>query len=830
MKHTGRLPSVLLALCLALGVAAWSAQGARAEASGVDYVGEDGRTYNTVTDGIAGNDAPTPITGSEPGELPAGWYVVDGDVTRTGSRLIFNANNANDVYIILADGCTLTAPGIHCKGSLTIYGQAGGTGTIVSDCSGNFGVNVNKSLTIHGGAITAMSSSDYGICCGSFCMTGGRVTVQGDTGGINSDSGSGTAKIGFRTADDFLSLKTRDYTVLSGFTGVTIAGGQVMTDGTNVYTGTLTNEQIEQLDGKTLQLCEARIVDGDYYPTVQAALNAATGGQTVTLLRDVTTGAALTVGSDVNATLDLNGYTINRGLADKDSADNGSVITVSGTLTLTDSSQDKTGTITGGKTAYDGGGVYVDEYGTFRMSGGTISGNAANYGGGVYVHKTAAGFTMEGGTISDNTANIYGGGVYVQDGGTFRMSGGTISGNNADTAGGGVHVKYNGAFTMETGTISGNTAGEGGGVCVDRDSAFTMEGGTISGNTAGDGGGVYVETSGRFAMSGDAVISDNSASNGGGVYVYTNAAGFTMIGGTISGNTAQYGGGVYLDSFLGFEMTGGVITGNNADEDGGGVDCHYCSITVGGSADISGNVKGGEKGKNGVYTGGTASNARLETNSDGSVKPIIVKSPLTGGGAYIGVTMPPNFAAGVFTSGWKKYMSGKDPADFFKSDDARYVFMRNDGGEAELRLLTVTVKNGKADKTTAVEGATVKVTANEPETGKVFDKWTSGDGVTFADAYSAATTFTMPAKAVTVTATYHDYSLANGKVYAPKGAVLICAAYSGGRMTGMQSVTIGADCADKAPSSLGLTVPASGYQLMLVDGATYAPLCEAFRG
>ena len=49
-------------------------------------------------------------------------------------------------------------------------------------------------------------------------------------------------------------------------------------------------------------------------------------------------------------------------------------------------------------------------------------------------------------------------------------------------------------------------------------------------------------------------------------------------------------------------------------------------------------------------------------------------------------------------------------------------------------------------------------------------------------------------------------------------------------MTGMQSVTINADCANKAPSSLNLTVPASGYQLMLVDGVTYAPLCEAWGG
>ena len=166
-----------------------------------------------------------------------------------------------------------------------------------------------------------------------------------------------------------------------------------------------------------------------------------------------------------------------------------------------------------------------------------------------------------------------------------------------------------------------------------------------------------------------------------------------------------------------------------------------------------------------------------------------------------------------------------------------------DGGSATLTADTtlyaqwtanryaVTVNSGKADKTTAAQGETVKVTANAPATGKVFDRWTSSDGVTFADAYSAATTFTMPAQAVAVTAAYHDYSLANGKVYAPKGAVLICATYSGGRMTGMQSVTLAGDCANAdAATLLGAALPASGYQLMLVNASTYAPLCEAWEG
>jgi hypothetical protein len=57
---------------------------------------------------------------------------------------------------------------------------------------------------------------------------------------------------------------------------------------------------------------------------------------------------------------------------------------------------------------------------------------------------------------------------------------------------------------------------------------------------------------------------------------------------------------------------------------------------------------------------------------------------------------------------------------------------------------------------TYLEGATVNITANTPASGKVFDKWTSNDGVTFANASNSATSFVMPAKDVTVTATYKD--------------------------------------------------------------------------
>jgi hypothetical protein len=67
----------------------------------------------------------------------------------------------------------------------------------------------------------------------------------------------------------------------------------------------------------------------------------------------------------------------------------------------------------------------------------------------------------------------------------------------------------------------------------------------------------------------------------------------------------------------------------------------------------------------------------------------------------------------------------------------------------------VTVNNGTGDGEYR-PGDTVTITADAPANGKVFDKWTSNDGVTFADAAAMTTTFKMSSKAVAVTATYKD--------------------------------------------------------------------------
>ena len=113
---------------------------------------------------------------------------------------------------------------------------------------------------------------------------------------------------------------------------------------------------------------------------------------------------------------------------------------------------------------------------------------------------------------------------------------------------------------------------------------------------------------------------------------------------------------------------------------------------------------------------------------------------------------------------------GGSPATQGKSEGILYTCRRADCGETRFvrspaaTEYTVTVIKGTASVAAGTpitdkiaQNTVVTVTADAPETGKVFDKWVVLEGnVTLADATSATTTFTMPASAVKIEATYKD--------------------------------------------------------------------------
>ena len=113
---------------------------------------------------------------------------------------------------------------------------------------------------------------------------------------------------------------------------------------------------------------------------------------------------------------------------------------------------------------------------------------------------------------------------------------------------------------------------------------------------------------------------------------------------------------------------------------------------------------------------------------------------------------------------------GGSPATQGKSEGILYTCLRADCGETRFVKnptapgYTVTVIKGTAslaggapitDK--IAQDTLVTVTADTPETGKVFDKWVVLEGgVTPADATKATTTFTMPANDVTIEAEFAE--------------------------------------------------------------------------
>lgn len=286
-------------------------------------------------------------------------------------------------------------------------------------------------------------------------------------------------------------------------------------------------------------------------------------------------------------------------------------IVVSGTMTLTDSSEDHRGTLDVRGT--ENVGVLVTPGANFTMEGGTITNSTPDNNQGIGLAVLGAKASMTGGKItgekefgvwaavSNNNPSSFtmgdnaeisgcgagidndrsmGGGICIASNCTLTIDGGTIT-NCAANKGGGVYFGGN-TFTMSGGSITDCKAGNGGGVYIES-STFNLSGGTISGCESNGGGGVYLHNPDcTFTMS-SGRITACSASNGGGVYMESGSAStFTMEGGSITncmatGEGAGYGGGVLMSNGR-FTMKGGEISGCTANE--GSSICTYGSSTA----------------------------------------------------------------------------------------------------------------------------------------------------------------------------------------------------------------------------------------------------------
>lgn len=277
-------------------------------------------------------------------------------------------------------------------------------------------------------------------------------------------------------------------------------------------------------------------------------------------------------------------------------------IAVNANLTITDSSESKTGKID--VWGDDSTGIYVGPRGDLCMWGGTLtnssitipteSDEAPKYTTSMGIFILRGKVSMTSGSRIENESQA---GVMVR-GGTFSMAGGktVISGCGIQSAygryyyGGGVHVTSEkdengntvlGSFALSMDArIENCSAFQGGGVYLSGQSVFTINAGSITGCKANQGGGVYVASVGELAV-------EN------GQYKCITPA-FTMKGGSIENCTANNGGGVYVDAhdtdpdWIKFEMNAGSIKNCSAINGGGVTVGINGTFTMSGSAAITG--------------------------------------------------------------------------------------------------------------------------------------------------------------------------------------------------------------------------------------------------
>ena len=250
------------------------------------------------------------------------------------------------------------------------------------------------------------------------------------------------------------------------------ANGQTTTElGSTAQTGDNSQQGTESQEPATASVAE---VNGDKYPTLQAAIDAAKRNATVKLLADTCENVTI---STPYVTLDLNGHTLNGSTGERKPA-----LTVTARVTVKDSSADQTGTIKREDTAENsdvsshyvidiqGNGWLTFESGNVTNNSGTTSGKGASL---VRVGDDSVakypGLNIKGGTFTQNNFIV----IKVDRGDLF-LNGGTL--NSTDS----YAIENWKRATIKGGTVNGNVSAwtYGGG----SNSDLTISGGTVNGN------------------------------------------------------------------------------------------------------------------------------------------------------------------------------------------------------------------------------------------------------------------------------------------------------------------------------------------------------------
>ena len=426
-------------------------------------------------------------------------------------------------------------------------------------------------LNITGGTINVTDGVGVLMRGGEMTMTGGEINATGDDASRTGSVGDTNQKIGVsgvifdRDANYPYAASTSikidgDAKVNGAKEAVELINDNNVADAKSAFKlkgGTYSSDVSALLDENSV--AEERngvyVVTTYYaqvgeikYTTLQKAVDAASAGQTVTVITnvDMTSGKNITVNAGQDIVLDMNGHSIKGANADNKN------ILVRGKLTLKDSKENSTGKIYSEdpyKSGVDRALVYVDGNGEFVMESGhinTVLPNSVDNGQFAIGSFGSSKVTINGGTIEGGYSAITGYGD-PKDNTTITINGGTLI-CPMDYA---IYHPQPGKLTVNEGaTIYGGA----GAICM-KSGELEINGGTLTskgkGNTGnwGDGTGGLgnaalnfckpygdvkaIIKGGTITAEGDAVLIDAKPTAG-------KTVALAIEGGTYSSDVSKY--------------------------------------------------------------------------------------------------------------------------------------------------------------------------------------------------------------------------------------------------------------------------------------------------
>lgn len=480
-------------------------------------------------------------------------WIKDGDVTLTTStgatisatgaseviRVGDNTGETRNVSLIVdekvtissSDGDGIATYGSMTRESVTVAGTVSSTGIAITgkvDAANDYG---NTTITVsENGTVT--SSDNVAI----YHPQSGKLVVEGTVtgkGGIEMKGGDLTVYSGATTTikatatemahnakDDAPS--TSGYAIVivenANFTGV----GKVDIDGRATIDGPVasiidskhSSVPKPEFIGDVVMVAET---ESGQYAKLDHAVAAAAEGGIVTLLEDITTAAAISIGKKI--TVDFNQYTITG-----ESTDVMNVVNVSADATL------KNGTIVSNKKGI-----------SISISNGTVALQD------MIVTTDGVSLTVSGGAVTADKATVFTsttGNAIVLTGGELTMAELTMAGkafatSTTETAA----ITASGAANLTISNTAEVASEKGTAIDWQASGALTIEGGKISGNKAvvADKGTVTIE-GGTFTAVADAVTIDKSVnictpSIKGGTFISTSDAGKPIVSKPLDSDT-----------------------------------------------------------------------------------------------------------------------------------------------------------------------------------------------------------------------------------------------------------------------------------------------------